>query len=110
MPENACRWSVRGRLVDSAGAGVASEWVWLSHHDNQYSGSGRRTGPDGSFSFAVPQPGEYLIKTGDLNCPTYYSEDGGATFDRNEATLLSLGTQDVSGLVLRLPEDTCNGR
>lgn len=111
VPENACRWEVRGRLVDFYGDGVASGWVWLSHHDNRYA-RGQRTGPDGSFSFAVPLPGEYQfsIASGDLGCRGWYYSEGGATFDQNEATLLSLGTQDISDLVLWLPEDACGDR
>ncbi len=109
VPENACRWEVRGRLVDSAGEGVANGSVRLHLRDETGPSPGRvlSTELDGSFSYVVPLPGEYQIASEYQGCRWYYSEGGGATFDRNEAALLSLRTRDVSGLVVRLTEDDC---
>ena len=110
VPENACRWSVRGRLVDSNGEGVAGRRVSLLHEGP--GGTLNQTGPDGSFSFVVPLPGQYQFRMEHPDCAPgpYHSGDGGATFDQSQAALLSLGTQDVSGLVLRLPDDACDDR
>lgn len=109
VPENACRWSVRGRLIDSDGEGVANGSVRLHLRDETGPSPGwvLPTGADGSFSHVVRIPGEYQVAVEYRGCRWYYSEDGGATVDRNEAALLSLRTQDVSGLVLRLTEDDC---
>ena len=109
VPENACRWEVRGRLVDSAGEGVANGSVRLHLRDETGPSPGwvLSTEQDGSFSHVVPLPGEYQIASEYQGCRWYYSEGGGATFDRNEAALLSLRTQNVSGLVVRLTEDEC---
>lgn len=109
VPENACRWAVRGRLVDSAGEGVANGSVRLHLRDETGPSPGwvLSTEQDGSFSHVVPLPGEYQIASEYQGCRWYYSEGGGATFDRNEAALLSLRTQNVSGLVVRLTEDEC---
>lgn len=120
VPENACRWSVRGRLIDSDGDGVPGGQVGLLHERTRLARS-NQTGSDGSFSFVVPLPGEYQLYMGcqpPLYPPSgssdsrayYHSSSGGATFDQSEAALLSLGAQDVSGLVLRLPDNACDDR
>lgn len=111
VPENVCRWSVRGRLVDSDGEGIAGGWVSLQGKMS-FSGSTKRTRPDGSFSFVVPLPGEYQLSIPYTGCqpPPYYADDGSVTFDRSEAALLALGAEDVSDLVLRFPDGACNDR
>lgn len=112
VPENACRWSVRGRLVDSDGEGVADGWVSLQGKRSWFTDRSVRTGSDGWFEFVVPLPGEYQLSMKYPGCQQrpYYADDGGATFDRSEAALLALGAEDVSDLVLRFPDGACDDR
>ena len=111
VPENACRWSVRGRLLDSDGEGVADRRVSLQS-ERSWSGRSVRTGPDGSFGLVVPLPGEYRLSfyLPDCRRDLYYGSDGGVTFDRSGAALFQLGTQHVSGLVVEVLDGVCDGR
>ena len=111
VPENACLWSVRGRLVDSDGTGVADRWVSLQA-DRTIGGVVSRTGPDGSFEFVVPLPGGYRLSFELPDCwqKSYYRGNGSVTFDRSEAALLALGTHNVSGLTVEVPDGACDDR
>ena len=108
VPENACRWLFRGRVVDSTGDGVAGARLRLE--DERLARIELQAGADGSFSTVVPLPSRYRLQVLLDDCRPYYESDRGVAFERGDASALRLGEGNVTGLVVEVPDDVCEKR
>ena len=114
LPPNISGWQIRGRAVDSDGeplAGIAiitcsttdGDWI-IGYEDCIW---GERTASDGTFAITAAKPGDYRLRL-DLvdGCSVYYSRSG-PTFERNDASLITVADAGVDGIVMRVPGNIC---
>lgn len=105
VPADACRWSIRGAVVDSDGQPLAG--VEIGSYRNRKAQTLTRTANDGSFSIPVPLNGSYELKLNlDGDCSVYYGPDGTAT-DRNQAESVWVRDSDVTDLQIAVPDWPC---
>lgn len=105
IPADACRWSIRGTVVDSDGQPLAG--LAIGSYRNRKAQTLTRTANDGSFSIPVPLNGSYELGLElDGDCFVYYRPDG-ATADHDQAASVQVRDNDVAGLQLMVPDWPC---
>ena len=101
LADGMCERRISGRLLNPDGSPHANQWVRAS--GRQGSG-GAHSGADGSFAFAVPASGTYLLETDFAECRIRHSNRG-PTEHWNSARQIRVSNADVTGIEFRLPED-----
>lgn len=104
IPTDVCALQIRGRLVDASGAARAG--VQVEADGNSRSFGAARTASDGSFAVTVPMNDRYRLSFWD-GCWVFRGEGGGVTTSWDEAALIRVAGDDVSGVVFRVPENPC---
>ena len=109
LPDRVCGWQIRGRVVDSDGEPLAGASVSACGTDGNCTW-GERTESDEAFAVTAAKPGDYRLRL-DLvdGCSVYYSRSG-PTFERNDASLITVADADVDGIVMRVSTDICHLR
>ena len=101
LADGMCERRISGRLLNPDGSPHANQWVRAS--GRQGSG-GAHSGADGSFAFAVPASGTFLLETDFAECRIRHSNRG-PTEHWNSAAQIRVSNADVTGIEFRLPED-----
>ena len=104
IPADVCALRIRGRLVDASGAALAD--VQIEADGNNRSFGAARTASDGSFAVPVPMNDHYRLSFWD-GCWMFRGEGGGVTTNWDDASLIRVADNDVSGVLFRVPEDPC---
>ena len=104
IPADVCALRIRGRLVDASGAALAD--VQIEADGNNRSFGAARTAPDGSFAVPVPMNDHYRLSFWD-GCWMFRGEGGGVTTNWDDASLIRVADNDVSGVVFRVPDNPC---
>ena len=104
IPADVCALRIRGRLVDASGAALAD--VQIEADGNNRSFGAARTASDGSFAVPVPMNDHYRLSFWD-GCWMFRGEGGGVTTNWDDASLIRVADNDVSGVVFRVPDNPC---
>ena len=98
--------SIQGSMLgpDSGPLGGVGVWAWETSENNRFTA----TYPDGTFDIVVSDGaftiGIYVLEAGAWRHIGWYGE-GGFTTDREQATVIEVDGEDVTGLEIRLPAD-----
>ena len=110
LPPNVCGWQIRGRIIDSDGAPLAGTSVGACLQSGSYCPWGELPGSDGAFVVVTKKPGDYRLLLNLIDgCSVYYSRSG-PTFERDDASLITVADADVDGIVMRVSTDICHLR
>ena len=101
IPDDMCIYRISGRLLNADGSPRANQWLTAN---SSVGSSGVRTGPDGSFDFAVPGTSSYRMYVWIDGCWIYHGSRGPVK-TWNSARQIIVSAKDVSGIEFRLPED-----
>ena len=104
IPSDVCALRIRGRLVDASGVALAD--VQIEADGNNRSFGAARTASDGSFAVPVPMNDHYRLSFWD-GCWMFRGEGGGVTTNWDDASLIRVADNDVSGVVFRVPDNPC---
>ena len=104
IPADVCALQIRGRLVDASGAALAD--VQVEADGNNRSFGVARTASDGSFAIPAPMNDHYRLSFWD-GCWVFRGEGGGVTTSWDDASLIRVAGDDVSGVVFRVPDNPC---
>ena len=103
IPDGACGWEIRGKLVDSDGSPLAGR-LWLS---GPGAVADAVASSDGSFAIPTKTHGAYTlgIRLAD-DCDVYYRENSVAG-DRNDASPIQIADAHVEGLMVVVLAGAC---
>ena len=105
IPSDVCAWQIRGRLVGAGNARVADLQVDAVGVDALRSGIAW-TQADGSFAVTAPMNGRYRLAFWD-GCWVFHGDGDRITTNWDDASWIRVSDGDVSGIVLRLPDNPC---
>ena len=106
VPEAACGWEIRGRLVNANGSPLAGRTITASPLDSPGK-RGANTAPDGSFVVLTDRNGPHRLRIDlDEDCGFYY-QDGGITLWASTASPIQIADAHVDGVTIAVPSDTC---
>ena len=106
VPEAACGWEIRGRLVNANGSPLAGRTITASPLDSPGK-RGADTAPDGSFVVLTDRNGPHRLRIDlDEDCGFYY-QDGGITLWASTASPIQIADAHVDGVTIAVPSDTC---
>lgn len=105
-PAGFCAWELRGRVLRPDGSPYAAVKVSPVSVDNRHVGS-VTTAEDGSFRFALREPGQYRLRVWTLdNCDGYYA-DGQLVTEREDASAIDVSGEQQEEIVLWMPNRFC---
>ncbi len=103
IPDQFCIYRISGQIRHEDGTAAGGVRLHMGAGDSYSSDA---VAADGTFDFAVPESGEYVLQvlTDAANCWIYYSESG-ATTDWHRATPITVADEDVTGIEFVVPND-----
>ena len=104
VPDDVCRWRIRGRIIGPEGEGLHGFELNASREDQWATTT---TDTDGAFAITVPENGEFRVSL-DLGggCTVYY-RDAAIAVNYSGATQVEVSGGDTAELELRVAADVC---
>lgn len=107
VPDAACGWEIRGKLLDSAGSPLSGRQIYTSLRGSSLSSASAVTASDGSFAVLTEGngPNRLHVQLAD-ECPAYY-RDGAVTLERHLASPIQITDAHVDNVIVTVPADIC---
>ena len=104
VPDDVCRWRIRGRLIGPDGDALHGFGLNASAEDQWASTT---TDTDGAFAITVPENGDFRLSLAlGGGCSVYY-RDAGIAVNYSDATQVQVRGGDTAQLELRVAADIC---
>ena len=109
VPSNVCAGRLNGRVINSSSTPRVFDTVTAL--DFGYAGTSSVVEADGSFVIPVTLPGAYRVvvslSTIDGGCGVWAVNGGVGTPERDDASVIMVGSDDVTDVLIELPRDPC---
>ena len=109
VPQDACGWHVRGRVVDARGTPLTDHAVWATETTTSIN-RWNRSDAQGAFDIRVVESGRYRLSvTLEGQCWAYYVGPGVTSAEHLAATLIEVDDAHINDFLFVVPDEPCGG-